>query len=173
MSTTARPVPSHSGVAAPWHRRVRSQAGVEMRTVGLRAAPHLVHAEGQGTGLEVTATLDEVTRPDVVLVPGGPGQARLMDHEPLLTSSNHLFGFLRAGRVAVLVSRLMASAPDLGAATVALPAGRWTNVLAGRAAIGSDGSPVPAGDVLDALETATDRAEDVANIIEGIVLEHG
>jgi uncharacterized protein len=28
-------------------------------------------------------------------------------------------------------------------------------------------------DVLDALETATDRAEDVANIIEGIVLEHG
>lgn len=59
--------------------------GVELRTVGLRAAPHLVHAEGQGTGLEVTATLDEVTRPDVVLVPGGPGQARLMDHEPLLT----------------------------------------------------------------------------------------
>ena len=28
-------------------------------------------------------------------------------------------------------------------------------------------------DILDALETATDRAEDVANIIEGIVLEHG
>jgi predicted phosphate transport protein (TIGR00153 family) len=28
-------------------------------------------------------------------------------------------------------------------------------------------------DVLDAIETATDRAEDVANIIEGIVLEHG
>jgi hypothetical protein len=27
-------------------------------------------------------------------------------------------------------------------------------------------------DVYDALETATDRAEDVANIIEGIVLEH-
>jgi uncharacterized protein len=27
-------------------------------------------------------------------------------------------------------------------------------------------------DILDALETATDRAEDVANIIEGIVLEH-
>ena len=27
-------------------------------------------------------------------------------------------------------------------------------------------------DVLDAIETATDRAEDVANIIEGIVLEH-
>lgn len=28
-------------------------------------------------------------------------------------------------------------------------------------------------DIYDALETATDRAEDVANIIEGIVLEHG
>lgn len=28
-------------------------------------------------------------------------------------------------------------------------------------------------DILDALETATDRAEDVANILEGIVLEHG
>ena len=28
-------------------------------------------------------------------------------------------------------------------------------------------------DIFDALETATDRAEDVANIIEGIVLEHG
>lgn len=27
-------------------------------------------------------------------------------------------------------------------------------------------------DVLDAIETATDRAEDVANILEGIVLEH-
>jgi predicted phosphate transport protein (TIGR00153 family) len=28
-------------------------------------------------------------------------------------------------------------------------------------------------DILESLETATDRAEDVANIIEGIVLEHG
>ncbi len=28
-------------------------------------------------------------------------------------------------------------------------------------------------DILEALETATDRCEDVANIIEGIVLEHG
>lgn len=28
-------------------------------------------------------------------------------------------------------------------------------------------------DVFEAIETATDRAEDVANIIEGIVLEHG
>ena len=27
-------------------------------------------------------------------------------------------------------------------------------------------------DILDALETATDRCEDVANIIEGIVLEY-
>ena len=27
-------------------------------------------------------------------------------------------------------------------------------------------------DILDSLETATDRAEDVANILEGIVLEH-
>jgi len=27
-------------------------------------------------------------------------------------------------------------------------------------------------DILEAIETATDRAEDVANIIEGIVLEH-
>ena len=28
-------------------------------------------------------------------------------------------------------------------------------------------------DILESIETATDRAEDVANIIEGIVLEHG
>ncbi|HEX6242188.1 MAG TPA: DUF47 family protein [Polyangiales bacterium] len=28
-------------------------------------------------------------------------------------------------------------------------------------------------DIFEAIETATDRAEDVANIIEGIVLEHG
>jgi predicted phosphate transport protein (TIGR00153 family) len=28
-------------------------------------------------------------------------------------------------------------------------------------------------DIYDSLETATDRAEDVANVIEGIVLEHG
>lgn len=28
-------------------------------------------------------------------------------------------------------------------------------------------------DIFDALESATDRAEDVANVIEGIVLEHG
>ena len=28
-------------------------------------------------------------------------------------------------------------------------------------------------DILESMETATDRAEDVANIIEGIVLEHG
>jgi uncharacterized protein Yka (UPF0111/DUF47 family) len=27
-------------------------------------------------------------------------------------------------------------------------------------------------DIMDALEAATDRAEDVANVIEGIVLEH-
>ncbi len=28
-------------------------------------------------------------------------------------------------------------------------------------------------DILESIETATDRAEDVANIVEGIVLEHG
>jgi hypothetical protein len=28
-------------------------------------------------------------------------------------------------------------------------------------------------DILESIETATDRCEDVANIIEGIVLEHG
>jgi uncharacterized protein Yka (UPF0111/DUF47 family) len=27
-------------------------------------------------------------------------------------------------------------------------------------------------DILESMETATDRAEDVANIIEGIILEH-
>lgn len=35
-------------------------------------------------GLRVDATLDEVTAPDVVVVPGGPGQAALMDHGPVL-----------------------------------------------------------------------------------------
>lgn len=41
MTTTDRPVPAHSGRAAPWPRRVRSQAGVEMRTV-LRNGEQLV-----------------------------------------------------------------------------------------------------------------------------------
>lgn len=34
--------------------------------------------------LDVGCSLDEVTHPDVVVVPGGPGQARLMDHRPVL-----------------------------------------------------------------------------------------
>lgn len=35
-------------------------------------------------GLRVDATLDEVPSPDVVVVPGGPGQAALIDHAPVL-----------------------------------------------------------------------------------------
>lgn len=66
--------------------------GVDLVTVGVHEAVpgtsggrHVVHAEGQGTGIEVSASLGDVPRPDVVIVPGGPGQHRLMDHDPLLT----------------------------------------------------------------------------------------
>lgn len=34
--------------------------------------------------LDAGRSLDEVTRPDVLVVPGGPGQSRLMDHRPVL-----------------------------------------------------------------------------------------
>jgi putative intracellular protease/amidase len=44
--------------------------------VGHRAGP--VRTEGGELGLVVDATLEEVPRPDVVLVPGGPGQVALM-----------------------------------------------------------------------------------------------
>lgn len=59
--------------------------GVDLVTVGVRPGPHVVRAETHRTPVEVAAGLADVPRPDVVLVPGGPGQARLMDHEPLLT----------------------------------------------------------------------------------------
>ncbi len=59
--------------------------GVDLVTVGVRPAPDVVRAEAHGTGVEVRAALADVPRPDVVVVPGGPGQGRLMTHEPLLT----------------------------------------------------------------------------------------
>lgn len=40
-------------------------------------------------GITADAALEEVRAPDIVLVPGGPGQGLLMEHEPLL-------GWLRA-----------------------------------------------------------------------------
>ncbi|MDA2809785.1 DJ-1/PfpI family protein [Nocardiopsis sp. RSe5-2] len=40
-------------------------------------------------GVTADASLEEVRAPDIVLVPGGPGQGLLMEHEPLL-------GWLRA-----------------------------------------------------------------------------
>lgn len=55
--------------------------GAETHVVGERRG--LVRASGGGLGLEVQTELDELTDPDLVLVPGGPGQTALMDDGPV------------------------------------------------------------------------------------------
>ncbi|GAA1465305.1 DJ-1/PfpI family protein [Nocardiopsis exhalans] len=42
-----------------------------------------VRCFGGGLGLSVDTELDELTDPDIILVPGGPGQAALMDDGPV------------------------------------------------------------------------------------------
>lgn len=55
--------------------------GAEIRLVGERRG--LVRGHRGGLGLAVDTELDELTDPDIVLVPGGPGQADLMDDGPV------------------------------------------------------------------------------------------
>jgi putative intracellular protease/amidase len=60
---------------------LRSLPGAEVVFAGKRVGP--VRSEGGRLGLIVDAELADVPRPDVVLVPGGPGQVALMDDEPV------------------------------------------------------------------------------------------
>ncbi|WP_019852879.1 DJ-1/PfpI family protein [Actinopolyspora mortivallis] len=53
----------------------------EVVFVGLDSGP--VRTEGGGLGLVADATLEQVRRPDVVVVPGGPGQSEHMSEGPL------------------------------------------------------------------------------------------
>jgi (1->4)-alpha-D-glucan 1-alpha-D-glucosylmutase len=74
-------------------------------------------------------------------------------YAPLATPS-HLFGFLRSGGVAVLVSRLphaAASGIDPVEPTIALPEGRWRDELTGRSLAGG---PVTPSDVFTDLPVA-------------------
>jgi len=82
------------------------------------------------------------------------------DYQPLPTGSAHAHGFVRAGRVATVVTRLPATlARDggWGSATLGLPPGRWRDLLAG-------GDPVeglvPLADLLDRLPVALLVRED-------------
>ncbi|WP_045878664.1 DJ-1/PfpI family protein [Pseudofrankia sp. DC12] len=60
---------------------LRSLPGAEVVFAGHRVGP--IRSEGGRLGLIVDAELADVPRPDVVLVPGGPGQVALMDDEPV------------------------------------------------------------------------------------------
>jgi (1->4)-alpha-D-glucan 1-alpha-D-glucosylmutase len=80
----------------------------------------------------------------------GPGAS----YAPLPTGTVHAFGFVRGGRAVTLATRLPATLDadgGWGPATVALPEGRWTDLLAG-------GPPregvVPAAELLRALPVA-------------------
>jgi (1->4)-alpha-D-glucan 1-alpha-D-glucosylmutase len=56
-------------------------------------------------------------------------------YEPLPTTTNHALGFVRAGAVAIVVTRrprALAETGGWGDARVVLPTGRWTDVLSGR-----------------------------------------
>ena len=55
--------------------------GARIHLVGERRGP--VRAHRGGLGLMVDTELDELTDPDIVLVPGGPGQNALMDDGPV------------------------------------------------------------------------------------------
>ncbi|MET9781764.1 DJ-1/PfpI family protein [Nocardiopsis alba] len=58
-----------------------SLPGARIHLVGERRGP--VRAHRGGLGLMVDTELDELTDPDIVLVPGGPGQNALMDDGPV------------------------------------------------------------------------------------------
>jgi transcriptional regulator GlxA family with amidase domain len=64
------------------HEVLRSVPDWQVRLVGPRKGP--VRAEGGSLGLEVDFALDEVTSPDIVLVPGGQGNRPLLEDETVL-----------------------------------------------------------------------------------------
>ncbi|WP_317446474.1 DJ-1/PfpI family protein [Streptomyces collinus] len=65
----------------PYEILVRTP-GAETVLVGERPGP--VRTDTGALGIVADRSLAEVTRPDVVVVPGGPGQSALMEHRPLL-----------------------------------------------------------------------------------------
>ncbi|MEU4035105.1 DJ-1/PfpI family protein [Streptomyces collinus] len=65
----------------PYEILVRTP-GAETVFVGERPGP--VRTDTGALGIVADRSLAEVTRPDVVVVPGGPGQSALMEHRPLL-----------------------------------------------------------------------------------------
>lgn len=75
-------------------------------------------------------------------------------HEPVLSSTDHLVCFVRGGNVAVLASRLVAGTPDLSSATLALPPGRWRDLLTPGVEVESGGAPVNASGLIDDLPVA-------------------
>ncbi|MGW1806009.1 DJ-1/PfpI family protein [Streptomyces sp. NPDC002078] len=56
--------------------------GAETVFVAERTGP--VRTDTRALGVVADRSLAEVTRPDLVIVPGGPGQSDLMEHRPLL-----------------------------------------------------------------------------------------
>ncbi|MFJ2723965.1 DJ-1/PfpI family protein [Streptomyces collinus] len=65
----------------PYEMLVRAP-GAE--TVFVAERPAAVRTDTGALGIVADRSLAEVTRPDVVVVPGGPGQSALMEHRPLL-----------------------------------------------------------------------------------------
>ncbi|MFE9494061.1 DJ-1/PfpI family protein [Streptomyces collinus] len=65
----------------PYEMLVRAP-GAE--TVFVAERPGAVRTDTGALGIVADRSLAEVTRPDVVVVPGGPGQSALMEHRPLL-----------------------------------------------------------------------------------------
>jgi transcriptional regulator GlxA family with amidase domain len=56
----------------------------DAETVFVAERPGPVRTDTGALGIVADRPLAEVTRPDVVVVPGGPGQQALMEHRPLL-----------------------------------------------------------------------------------------
>jgi (1->4)-alpha-D-glucan 1-alpha-D-glucosylmutase len=75
-------------------------------------------------------------------------------YQPLAGAGPHLLGFVRGGRAITLVTRwptLLSAAGGWGEATVALPAGSWTDALSGRR---TTGGSCPVADLLQQLPVA-------------------
>jgi transcriptional regulator GlxA family with amidase domain len=64
------------------HDVLNSVPGVESIFVGEEAGPY--RNESDTLSLVADKSLDEVTNPDILVVPGGYGTRALLDHEPLL-----------------------------------------------------------------------------------------
>lgn len=65
------------------HEVFNSVPGVESVFVGEKTGPH--RNESGTLSMVADCSLDEVSRPDILVVPGGFGTRSLLDHEPLLT----------------------------------------------------------------------------------------